>query len=140
VTLSERQKLRLDVMAAEACRLKPYSDKVGKLTIGYGRNLDDVGLSKIEAEILLDHDLAVAERGVAVACPWFHDLTAARQRVVIEMAFNLGLTRFLGFNRMIAAVEAQNYDKAATEMLASKWAQQVGERAQRLARAMRKGL
>lgn len=139
MTIDARAQLRRDVMAAEGCARKPYRDTVGKLTIGYGRNLDDVGLSPLEAEVLLDHDLHAAELECRKAFPWFTSLTDARQGVVVEMVFNLGLAGFQGFKKAIAAIEAEDYGAAAGHMLASKWAKQVKGRALRLASVMRDG-
>lgn len=138
MTLADRAHLRRDVMAAEGCVLKPYRDTVGVLTIGYGRNLDDVGITKLEAEVLLDHDLLAAEMSCAKLA-WWDSLNDARQRVVVEMVFNLGMTRFLGFAKTINAIRARDYGTAAVQMLDSKWARQVGQRAQRLADTMRRG-
>lgn len=134
-----RVELRKDVMQAEGCVLKPYLDTVGKLTIGFGRNLDDVGISRLEAEVLLDHDLASAEMECKKAFDWFASLNDKRQRVVVEMVFNLGLTKLKKFHNTIAAIEARDYDRAARQMLASKWAAQVKGRAVRLAEAMQRG-
>ena len=139
MTLDARAALRKDVMQAEGLRLKPYTDTVGKLTIGYGRNLDDVGISALEAEVLLDHDLASAELECRKAFDWFPPLNDRRQRVVTELVFNLGLTKFRGFTATIAAIEAKDYGRAAQQMLASKWARQVKGRAVRLAEAMKTG-
>jgi lysozyme len=139
MTLADRAQLRRDVMQAEGCELKPYRDTVGKLTIGYGRNLDDVGISKLEAEVLLDHDLLSSEMECSQKLAWFNTLNEARQRVVVEMVFNLGLPRFLGFAKTINAIRARDYVAAASQMLDSKWATQVGQRAHRLANTMRRG-
>lgn len=122
-----------DLKRDEGLRLKPYYDSVAKLTIGYGRNLDDVGISEIEAEILLDHDIAASRADLDRALPWWRGLPAPQQRGLINMAFNLGLTRLLGFKRMLAALRADDGARAAKEALDSKWAGQVGERAQRIA-------
>ena len=75
-----RALLRRDVMAAEGLRLKPYRDTVGKLTIGWGRNLEDNGITKLEAEVLLDHDLAAAELECRRAFPWPRTRSRARCR------------------------------------------------------------
>lgn len=139
MTLEARTLLRKDVMAAEGLRLKPYTDTVGKLTIGYGRNLDDVGITQLEAEVLLDHDLAQAERECRKAFEWFPLLTDRRQRVITEMVFNLGLSRFRGFGRTIQAIKAGDYERASRQMLSSRWASQVKGRAVRLAEAMKAG-
>jgi len=139
MTLDARFQLRKDVMAAEGCQCKPYRDSVGVLTIGYGRNLDDVGISKLEAEVLLDHDLADAERACRQSFDWFDALSNTRQRVLVEMCFNLGMPRLRGFGKMLAAIKAKDFPMAAREMLASRWALQVKGRADRLAAAMRDG-
>lgn len=139
MNLTSRALLRKDVMQAEGLRLKPYRDTVGVLTIGYGRNLDHVGISKLEAEVLLDHDLHACEVACLNEFAWFDALSELRQRVIVEMVFNLGLAGFKGFTQTIAAIVAKDYDTAARRMLASKWAKQVKGRAIRLADLMRDG-
>lgn len=121
----------------EGIREKPYRDTVGKLTIGIGRNLDDVGLSKSEIYFLLDNDIAEAENVVRSMIDRFDDLTEERKAVLINMAFNLGATRFAGFKNTLQAVRDERWADAAQGMLDSKWAQQVGVRAVRLATAMK---
>ena len=123
----------------EGVRLKPYRDTVGKLTIGVGRNLDDVGLSPAEVEALLDDDIARAEAGLDALRPWWRGLDPVRQAVLIDMAFNLGAKKLDGFNATLAAVQARRFGEAADHMLASAWAGQVKGRAQRLAAMMRTG-
>jgi lysozyme len=127
------KQLKLD----EAFRSKPYKDTVGKLTIGWGRNLDDVGVSQGEAETLLWNDINVATKSLRVSLPWVTTLSEARLGCLINMAFNLGLPTLLCFTKMLKAVEAGDYETAAREMESSKWAQQVGARAHRLAMQMR---
>ncbi len=122
-----------DLMRDEGLRLKPYRDSVGKLTIGYGRNLDDVGISEIESDILLDHDIRRAIADLDRSLPWWRGLPPPWQRGLANMAFNLGLPRLRGFKKMLAALEAGDGERAATEALDSKWAGQVGERAHRIA-------
>jgi len=71
--------------------------------------------------------------------PIVSDLDAVRQRVVIDMAFNIGVPRLTGFKKMWAAIHCGDYEEAALEMMDSKWARQVGRRAERLSDMMRKG-
>ena len=123
----------------EGLRLKPYRDSLGVLTIGVGRNLDAVGISRGEAYFLLHNDVERAVADVDKWLPWWTGLDEPRQRVLVNMAFNLGIKRLLGFQRFLAAAQAGRYEDAATEMLASAWAGQVGPRAQRLAAMMRGG-
>jgi lysozyme len=123
----------------EGLCLKPYRDTVGKLTIGVGRNLDDKGISQREALLLLQEDLVDVETGLRHVLPWFARLSRIQQRVLIDMAFNLGITGLLKFKATLAAIEAGEYDRAANHMLTSKWARQVKGRAHRLAAMMREG-
>ena len=132
-------KLRDMLIRHEGLRRKPYRDTVGKLTIGVGRNLDDVGITRDEALILLDHDIAKVRREVKRAFAWFPRLNTARQNVVLNMVFNLGLPRFRRFRKTIAAIKDKRWDDAADEMLNSNWARQVKGRARELARIMRRG-
>lgn len=122
----------------EGCRLTPYRDSVGVLTIGWGRNLDDVGISQQEADLMLAHDLNRAY-AVIQGWTWTADLSPARQQVLVEMCFNLGARRLQGFGRMLAACKAGQFAEAADEMLNSRWRSQVGQRAITLAEAMRRG-
>lgn len=122
----------------EGLRLKPYPDTVGKLTIGYGRNLTDVGISESEAEILLQNDIHAAQLA-AGSLQIYPYLDEVRQRVLVEMVFNLGLRGVLTFKRMFAALDKGDFVAASVEMIDSNWADQVGLRAMRLAQMMRTG-
>jgi lysozyme len=116
----------------EDVRLKPYPDTAGKLTIGVGRNLVDKGLTYKEAMYLLDNDIADTTNDCLHAFPWFADLTQERQWVIISMVFNMGLAGVQRFTRMLAAIELGDYSLAAKEMGESRWAKQVGSRADEL--------
>ena len=122
----------------EGLKLKPYRCTAGKLTIGVGRNLDDKGISKEEALFLLANDIEDAIKDLS-NFDWFEDLDPVRKKVVIDMRYNLGPTRFRQFKRMIAALAAGDYKAAADQMLDSRWARQVKTRADRLAEMMRTG-
>jgi lysozyme len=122
----------------EGYRRHPYTDTVGKLTIGIGRNLEDVGLSRAEADCLLDHDLRLVYKA-ARRYPWFEVLNAPRQAVVVDMIFNLGPKKFMGFIETRRHLTQGYYVAASKEMLNSKWASQVGMRARRLAQMMKTG-
>ena len=139
MTRDDRPALLALLVEHEGVRLKPYRDTVGKLTIGVGRNLDDVGISHDEAMMLLDHDIDRALGGGAATWPWFADLAPARQIVLVDMAFNLGIGGLKRFRRMLAALEAGDHATAAGQMLDSVWAHQVGARARRLAQMMVEG-
>lgn len=134
-----KDELAAQLAIDEGCKLKPYRDTVGKLTIGIGRNLDDVGISKAEALALLAADIDIAAAGLDKALPWWRDMTDSRQQVLCNMAFNMGLPSLLGFKNTLAAMKAGDYRAAAAGMRASKWAKQVGARAERLAKTMEQG-
>lgn len=123
----------------EGLKLKPYKDTVGKLTIGIGRNLEDQGISKSEALVLLVNDIEKVHKESADAVKTFSTLSDARKLVVMSMIFNMGLTRFLGFKKFIQFVEVRDFDNAAKEMLNSLWATQVKGRAVELADMMKSG-
>lgn len=132
------KKIEEQLILHEGLRLKPYKCPAGHLTIGVGRNLETKGISREEALFLLRNDIAEAERALS-RYEWYTKLDPIRQKVLIDMCFNLGLAGLLQFRRMITALISGDYETAADEMLASKWAKQVGARAQRLARMMRTG-
>lgn len=122
----------------EGLELKPYTDTVGKTTIGIGRNLDDVGITEREAEFLLMNDIGRAN-DEAKKFDWYNGLDMARKGVVINMIFNMGQPRFSKFEKTIAHIAAGEYTEAADEMLNSRWAEQVGNRAKELSKQMDTG-
>lgn len=132
-----RTRLRAQLLKHEGLRLHPYTDTVGKLTIGVGRNLIDRGISEDEAMAMLDSDITAVWQEVNMAIGCFGSLDENRQHVLLNMAFNLGVPRLLKFKKFLAACEAHKWDVAADEMLDSAWAKQVGKRAQELAIIMR---
>lgn len=124
----------------EGVRLKPYRDSIGKLTIGVGRNLDDVGITEYEAEQLLQHDVTNAGEALRENLPWFDSLDDARKGVLLNMCFNLGIHGLLTFKNTLSLIQNGHYAAAAAAMLDSKWAAQVGPRAHRLSQQMEQGV
>jgi len=131
-----RPELRDLLIKHEGLRLKPYTDSVGKLTIGVGRNLEDVGLTGLEATYLLANDIQRVCKEVE-CFDWINDLSVTRQDVVLSMVFNLGLSGFKKFKKLIEALRTGNYEEASRQMLDSLWAKQVGPRAIDLANMMK---
>lgn len=132
------EQLKID----EGCRLTAYQDTVGVWTIGYGHTGGVKKGDKItqkDADNFLLEDTLEAARDASTLPVGFDGLNAVRQAVLINMTFNLGLTRILNFKRFLAAVQVRDFDRAALEMLDSKWAGQVGQRAIRLAKLMKQG-
>jgi lysozyme len=140
LTTADREGLRKQLILHEGIRLKPYHDTTGHLTIGVGRNLTGNGITLGEALVMLDHDIDEAIAGVCKRLPWFDRLDGVRQRVLVDMAFNLGIGGLLDFVRFLRAMECGDYALAAEHMMDSEWSRQVGQRARRLAEMMRTGV
>ena len=122
----------------EGFRSLPYKDTTDHLTVGYGHNLDEP-MSNELAEIILHYDLTQALRS-ARSLAYYDSLDQVRKDAILNMIFNLGKTKFLGFKRMNAAFHIGDYSLAATEALDSKWAREdVGQRAVEIANQIRTG-
>lgn len=123
----------------EGFRDKAYQDSEGIWTIGYGTNLQVLKIDEqLARRLMLDsvEDAASAARRF----PEYHRMdTDARRNVFIEMVYNMGPSRVARFQKMLLAIREKDFDRAATEMLDSKWARQVGVRATRLSELMRHG-
>jgi lysozyme len=132
-------KLRELLVRHEGKRKLPYTDSVGKLTIGIGRNLTDNGLSDDEINYLFMNDVDTAMLALMKIFPDFSGWGETRQNALIDMMFNVGATRFLGFKKMIAAIKELNWAGAAREMRDSVWYHQVHARAEELASMVERG-
>jgi lysozyme len=131
--------LRSLLVQHEGIELTPYRCTSGKLTIGVGRNLDDTGISESEAMALLENDIKRVILETEKTIPWVIKLDPVRQIVLYSMVFNMGIKKFLGFRKMILALEEGEFLKASNEMLKSVWASQVKKRAVELATLMKTG-
>jgi len=125
----------------EGVRLKPYRCPAGKLTIGVGRNLEDVGISPMESDILLGNDVerVMRETQGLVSVAAMNAMGGTRRCVLYNMVFNMGRGAVTQFRKMLSALEALDYKEAAAQMLDSRWAKQVGDRAMELAEQMKDG-
>lgn len=127
--------------AFEGLRLKPYKCSAGKTTIGYGRNLEDVGISKLEADYLFNADWNRAVQDAMRICKDYDidykQLIEQRFYVLTDMCFNMGYARTKAFKKMLTALKKGLYEDASKEMLDSIWAKQVGNRAIKLAHLMK---
>jgi lysozyme len=141
-------RLKAALLRDEGFRSKVYSDvdgkpardpKGGKLTVGIGRNLEDRGLTEKEALFLLENDIYACEADLDRAIPWWRTRTEPRQEAMVNMCFNLGIKGFLGFKNTLEHIKAGRYEQASRAMMQSKWARQVGVRAQRLAKQILTG-
>lgn len=111
------------IIKHEGWRAKPYTCPAGKLTIGYGFNIQDEGLPKMVADYWLDHLLKVQFipflQKIFVKYEYFSE---NRKSALLSMAYNIGETRFLEFRKMIKAINDDSWSLAATEAANSKWA------------------
>lgn len=126
------QELLEMIAADEGLRLKPYQDTEHVWTIGYGHNLD-MPITQATAWNQLIADTEAAYNDCLHAFPWFADLDQRRQNAVVNMAFNLGITKLLKFKNFTLAMSLGDYETASRHMLDSAWAKQVKGRALRLA-------
>jgi lysozyme len=131
----DRQRLREQLSRHEGRRRFVYDDATGKpvaigsqirgkLSIGVGRNLEDKGIDDAEIDFMLDNDISDAIRD-ALTLRWFESLDPVRQAVIVELIFNMGLPRLLGFRKLLAAMAEQRWPYAAAELANSKWQRQV---------------
>jgi len=123
-----KKRLSQQLIKHEGLRLKPYRCTADKLTIGVGRNLDDVGITEEEALYLLGADIQVVINQCTVAFAWFERLDELRKEAVINLVFNMGLTKFKQFKKTISYIEQGKFDLAGAELLDSNYARQVGQR------------
>ena len=120
-------------------KLKPYLCTSKKLTIGIGRNLDDVGISKEEAEMLLKNDIYEATNQLLNAFPFMATFSDVRISAMINFTFNVGIGTVRKFSNTIEYLKNEDWDAAADEMMDSKWAEQVGDRAIQITEQIRTG-
>lgn len=139
MTPETRQKLKNLLVQHESYRQFPYADTTGNLTVGIGRNLSSRGISSTEALSLLDDDIFYFTSKLAHLVPCFNGLDDNRKIVLVDMCFNLGVNGFLGFKRMLEALERNDFNAAADAIMDSKASEQCGERYQQLAFIMRTG-
>lgn len=124
----------------EGMRKFPYVDTVGKISIGTGRNLTDVGLSEDEVDFLLQNDIQYVLTTLNRRLPYFQSLDPVRQGVLTNMCFNMGFRGLEAFQNMLTAFAKGDWETAAAEMMASRWASEVKDRATRLAQQTRTGI
>ena len=133
-------KLQRLLIKHEALRLKPYEDVLTEdITIGVGRNLDSLGITEEEALYLLNNDIERCDKELLYNFKWYPDLCRVRQDAMINLCFNLGITRLKTFKKALAAMKEGDYNLAADEFLDSKWADQVGYRALEISDMIRTG-
>lgn len=128
------------IIRHEGFEQKPYNDVLtGDITIGVGRNLSSIGLSHDEVMYLLDSDIGRCDRELQYHFKWYLELGRVRQDAMINLCFNLGMTKLKSFKRALASMGDHDFEAAADHFLDSKWADQVGQRAEDVAYMIRSG-
>ena len=149
----DRKKLKAELKFDEGFRSHAYPCSAGKWTAGFGHLLEGRvspeelsqykrGIKTVtieQAEKWLDEDMQQATYDAQTFFPQFFELSEVRQRVLVNMAFNLGLGKLMKFKQFRACLQAHEWDQAANEMVDSKWYRQVKGRAERLVKMMREG-
>ena len=132
-------RLEKELINHEGIRLFPYKCSSGFLSIGVGRNIQQMGITKDEAMYMLRNDIERCRKELS-NFDWFLDIDTVRQDVLIELCFNIGLTRLLLFKKMISALKKKDYDEASAQLLDSRWSTQVGpSRSSRMAHRLYNG-
>ena len=128
-----RERIREQLILHEGLRLEPYRCTSDKLTIGVGRNLDDRGISEVTAMQMLDEDIDIVYEELQKVFEDFTDMPEIVQESLVDLAFNMGTPTLLHFKAAVRALKAQQWGTAADEILDSRYARQVGQRAQTVA-------
>jgi lysozyme len=142
MTPTDLQALREQLMRHEGLKLQAYQDSLGYWTIGVGRLIDarmGGGITAKEALYLLDNDIERCLVDLRTRFPWFETLDVIRQRALLDLRFNLGPAKLLGFGKFIAALGRGDYVTAGRELVDSKWYRQVGTRGPRIVQMVRTG-
>lgn len=123
----------------EGLKLYPYRCSAGKLTIGYGHNLDGLGISRAVADLMFEEDFDRAYGQAAASIRGFLLLNGLQQMAIVDMVFNMGIAGVLNFKKMIAAIAKGDHEEAANQILDSKYAKQCPTRARKNASLLRTG-
>jgi lysozyme len=125
----------------EGVRYKVYVCSEGYETIGVGRNISEggLGLSKDEVDYLLVNDIKRVQDELTRSYPWFARLDEVRRDAMVDICFNIGLTKLRGFVNALAAMSRSQYEIAADEFMDSRWSEQVGNRAVEVTDMIRTG-
>lgn len=130
--LSFMEKAIIMLERDEGKRNKPYRCTAGKLTIGIGRNLEDVGLYDDEIYYLLQNDIKRKIKSVKTLFPEYDDFTEAQKLALLNMNFNMGVGTLSKFKNTIKMINSGLWEKARKNALLSLWAKQVKSRSKRV--------
>ena len=141
------EKLKEEIENDEGCFYKIYRDTRGLKTFGIGHLIlndepeinQPVGtpIDKSKVSSAFKEDINNALYSCIQVIPKFRDIPAEAQRILVNMMFNLGQSRFLKFRKMIEDVQKGDWISASLEMENSAWRYQEPARAERLINRMR---
>ena len=141
------EKLREEIEYDEGSVNKIYLDHLGLATFGIGHLVTEwdeeygweVGtpVSEDRCNEVFDSDIQVVLSDCEHLYPDFNELPEEVQRIIANMMFNMGRPRLSKFKGMKRGVDARDWNKAADEMVDSRWYRQVTKRADRLVERMR---
>ncbi len=131
-------KLKALLIKHEDCKFFPYMDTLNNVTIGIGRNLSGRGILPAEVELMFENDVNYFYGVLSDMFPWFKQLNEARQCALVDMCF-MGIKSFLSFSKMLAALEEGDFERAAREVIDSKYESEVHQRAHDIAEIIRTG-
>ena len=129
--------IRNRLVLEEGLKLTPYKCTANKLTIGVGRNIEDRGISNETAMQMLDEDIDIMVNELRQNLSWFDKQNDAIQGVLIDLCFNMGISRLLMFVQTLKLIEQGFYTMAADELLDSKYAAMLPARSKRNAEILR---
>ena len=125
----DRDLIRSRLEDFEGLVLTAYDCSQGYTSIGFGRNLDTTGISEEEAMYLLNNDIKNCFIDLDKYLIEWRAWPIEAQYVFIDLCFNLGIHTLLSFRKTLAFCKLGEWERAAVELLASKYAKQVGRRA-----------
>ena len=143
MAILDKEKLRQQLIKHEGCKQYAYTDSLGYLTIGVGHLIDQRKGGKLSMDSIysiLDEDIEAKCAELDQHLEWWRNLDPVRQQVLANMAFNMGIGGLLGFHNFLSHLQHGEWKGASIEMLDSKWASQVGNRARELAQMVEYGI
>ena len=124
-------------MEEEGLKLFPYRCTANKLTLGVGRNIEDRGISDITAIQMLEEDIALCVNELERNISWWSEVPDGLQEVLIDLCFNMGISKLMLFTKTLQYLGSGEMVKAADELLNSRYATMVPNRAKRNADIIR---
>jgi lysozyme len=117
--------------ADEGYKQHPYKDTKGILSIGYGRNLEAVGVTRLEADYMARNDLYGARLLLDAVYPWWRDCNDARCGVLMMMMANMGAETFAEFKTFLGFMKAGEWQKAVDDLRGTSVFAELGARYER---------